>query len=130
MDNPPSLNGSNGRQSGGQFGPGNRFGRGNPHAQRVHAVQAVIRDETNDDDLRAIWRRLLEMAKAGDLAAAKLVLDRVLGKVRDVEPEPPEPGSDEPRRVIILDWRTRPPASDGAADEQPFNRLENGSREQ
>jgi hypothetical protein len=101
MDSLPSPNGSNGRQSGGQFGPGNRFGRGNPHAHRVHVIQALIRDETTDDDLRAVWRRLLEMAKAGDLTAAKLVFDRVLGKVRDVEPEPPEPGENEPPRILM-----------------------------
>jgi uncharacterized protein (DUF1800 family) len=108
MSNTPSPNGSSGRQSGGQFGPGNRFGRGNPHARRIHAMQAIIRDETSDDDLRAVWRRLLEMAKAGDLTAAKLVFDRVLGKVRDVEPEPPEPGDSQPPAVIIHDWRLAP----------------------
>jgi hypothetical protein len=108
-DAQPSSNGSNGRQSGGRFGVGNGFarGRGNPHAGRVYAVQSLLREETTDDDLLAIWRKLIEMAKAGDKDAAKTVLDRMLGKVRDAEPTP-RPDSDEPRRVVLLDWRARP----------------------
>ena len=48
------------------------------------------------------------MAKAGDKDAAKMVLDRVMGKVRDVEPEPPEPGDSEPPKTVLLDWRLSP----------------------
>jgi hypothetical protein len=36
-------------------------------------------DGVTADDVRTIAAALLERAKAGDLAAAKLVLDRVLG---------------------------------------------------
>jgi hypothetical protein len=34
----------------------------------------------SDDDLRAVVSTLVEMAKAGDLAAIRELLDRVLGK--------------------------------------------------
>ena len=50
---------------------------------------------------------MIELAKVGDKDAAKLVLDRTLGKVRDVEP-PPEPGDNQPPEVRIHDYRLKP----------------------
>ena len=100
------------RRANGQFTTGNRCGRGNPFSRRHHAAQKIIRSETKPDDIRAIWRQLLELAKSGDLVACKLVLDRVLGRV----PAEPEPLSDDTvtpaPRVILLDWRKGIPTSE------------------
>ena len=77
----PSPNGSNGgRNAGGRFAPGNRGGPGNPHAKRTAAIRGLLLDTITDDDLRAIIAKLVEMAKGGDLAAARELLDRTIGK--------------------------------------------------
>ena len=45
----------------------------------------------SDDDLRAIVSTLVEKAKAGDVMAAREVLDRLLGKAKiSIESEPPD----------------------------------------
>jgi hypothetical protein len=77
----PSTNGPNGgRNAGGRFAAGNRGGPGNPHAKRTAAIRGLLLDSVSDDDLRAIIAKLVEMAKDGDLAAARELLDRMLGK--------------------------------------------------
>lgn len=78
----PSPNGGNGltRTGDGRFAPGNAGGPGNPYGQRVAELRAALLDAVTPDDLTAIIRRLVEAAKAGDVAAAKLVLDRLFGR--------------------------------------------------
>ncbi len=48
-------------------------------AQRAVAYRRAFLDAVTEDDVRAIGAALLERAKAGDLAAARLILDRVVG---------------------------------------------------
>jgi hypothetical protein len=67
----------------GKFAPGNRLGKGNPHARRVAEWRAALFQEVTHDEMRAVIRRLLRMAKAGDVAAIKLLLDRTLGRVQE-----------------------------------------------
>jgi hypothetical protein len=76
----PSLNGSNGRTTGGRFGRGNPGGPGNPFARRSAQIRSLFLESVTDDDLRAIIAKLVEMAKGGDLAAIRELLDRMLGK--------------------------------------------------
>ena len=80
MNNTPSTNGSNGREGNGQFAPGNCGGPGNPHARRVAELRAAMLAAVSVDDLKAVTAKLVAMAKAGDLAAIREVLDRTLGK--------------------------------------------------
>ncbi len=80
MPEAPSPNGSNGRDLAGRFAVGNPGGPGNPHASRVAALRAVLLDAVTDDDLRAIIAKLVTMAKGGDVAAGRELLDRLLGK--------------------------------------------------
>ncbi len=91
MSTLPSTNGANGRGAGGRFTKGNPGGPGNPHARHVAAIRSVLMSAVSDDDLRAIVSTLVEKAKAGDVMAAREVLDRLLGKAKvavAVEPEP------------------------------------------
>ena len=86
-NSPPSANGQakgNGRGPGGQFAKGWKGGPGNPHAAEVgrHRARffASIRDDDVDKALEAI-RQVLEGGRDADkLAAARELLDRVIGK--------------------------------------------------
>ncbi len=64
----------------GRFLPGNPGGPGNPHAGQVARLRSVMLDAVTEDDLRAVTRKLVEMALAGDLKAVDLLLNRTLGK--------------------------------------------------
>ncbi len=84
----PSPNGSNGRDTGGRFAKGNAGGPGNPYARKSAQVRSLMIDTVSTDDLQEIIRKLVGMAKAGDIAAAKLILDRTAGRVADpVDPD-------------------------------------------
>ncbi len=78
----PLANGGNGRDGHGRFLPGNQaaVGRGNPHADRVHAWRSALAATVTEDDLRAVIAKLVEKAKAGERWAVCELLDRCLGK--------------------------------------------------
>jgi hypothetical protein len=76
---PPSPNGDNGRDGRGRFVVGCHGGPGNPLARRVAELRAAVLDAVSAADLRAIAVKLVELARAGDLVAARLLFDRVLG---------------------------------------------------
>ncbi len=80
MEDRPSRNGANGRDAQGRFLAGNAGGPGNPHAKRTAELRAILLDVVTDDDYRAVVARLLKMAKAGNLAAIREILDRTVGK--------------------------------------------------
>jgi hypothetical protein len=93
MSGTPSPNGHNGRAINGQFAAGNAGGPGNPRNRQTAALRALLLDAVTFDDLRAVVAKLVEMAKAGDLAAIRELLDRTLGKsIADVnvDIEPPQ----------------------------------------
>src|SRR5687768_17027406 len=79
MNKIPSPTGSNGRGEGGRFGTGNKYARGNPHARRVARLRAELLRAVTPADLRDVVLALLNQAKAGDVAAAKELLQRLLG---------------------------------------------------
>ena len=64
----------------GTFRNGNRGGPGNPFARRVAKLRQAMLEECAEEDLRAITRAMIELAKKGDKAAAKLVFQYTLGK--------------------------------------------------
>ena len=76
----PLPNGINGRVASGRFAPGNPGGPGNPHGKRTAALRAMVTEAVTDDDLRAVVAKLVELAKGGDLAAIRELLDRTIGK--------------------------------------------------
>jgi hypothetical protein len=79
MNNPPLTTASNGRGDRGRFGAGNKYARGNPHARRVARLRAELLRAVTPEDLRDVVVALLNQAKAGDVAAAKELLQRLLG---------------------------------------------------
>jgi hypothetical protein len=76
----PSTTKSNGRDKHGRFIAGNRIAIGNPHAKRVAQLRSSLLKSVSRDDVKEIIRKMVELAKDGDPHAAKLVLDRCLGK--------------------------------------------------
>jgi len=69
-----------GRDALGKFARGNKCARGNPFAKRVAALRAALLQAITPADVRAIIRKLIKQAKTGDLAAAKEVFDRAVGR--------------------------------------------------
>jgi len=76
----PSTNGGNGRDARGRFAKGNQGGPGNPNAQHVAKLRDGFRTACSVADVRAICRKLVAMAKKGNLMAVREVLDRTIGK--------------------------------------------------
>jgi hypothetical protein len=76
----PSPNVSNGRSSSGRFAPGNPGGPGNPFAQRVAKLRSTLLKSVTDDDLKQIVQAVVGKAKAGDMAAVRVILDYCVGK--------------------------------------------------
>lgn len=85
---PPLPNGDNGRDQKGRFAKGNAGGPGNPFARRIAAFRTALCQAITDEDIQALARALLDKAKRGDLAAAKLLWLYTIGKPSDsVDPD-------------------------------------------
>ena len=83
MSGSPSPNGRNGSErdpSTGRFVKGNAGGPGNPHAGRVGQLRTAMLDTVTAEDVRAITRKLVELARGGDVRAMKEIFDRSLGR--------------------------------------------------
>jgi hypothetical protein len=82
MDHEPSGTASNGERRGdGTFGKGNKFGKGgNPYLKRIKYLKAIVLTSATPEQVRAVIVRLGEQAAEGDVAAAKVYLDHVLGR--------------------------------------------------
>ena len=89
----PSATGTNGR-----FQPGNQAAAG--HSSRSQKLRYVMLEGISEDDVRAVVTKLVALAKAGNLGAAKLLLDRTLGKVSVGEPPA---GGDEPDSTTAIE---------------------------
>lgn len=84
---------------------GRPFVKGAPSAnpggrpRRIREIEDAIAQEVTPDRVVAILKRLETMALAGDTAAIKLYLDRVMGPPRPM-PDETEEARDELRRLI------------------------------
>lgn len=76
----PTNNGTNGRDPDtGRFEHGNTFGKGRPLG-RANVMRDAMRSAISDDDIRQVMRALVDAAKSGDIAAAREVLNRAVGR--------------------------------------------------
>jgi hypothetical protein len=71
---------SPGRDAGGRFAEGNPGGPGNPYPRRVAALRRALLDSVTEDDIKAIAKAVIEEAKDGNIAAAKIIFQYTLGK--------------------------------------------------
>ena len=80
--NSPSPSGPNvasDRDAGGRFRKGNPGEPGNPMARRVGKLRAALIRSVTPDEVRKIIAGLVKAAVDGDVSAAKLLFDRLLG---------------------------------------------------
>ncbi len=68
------------RDEHGRFIQGNKAAKGNPYAKRVAQLRSAMMDAVTAGDVRAVIARMIELAKGGDVAAAKLVLEHACGR--------------------------------------------------
>lgn len=68
------------RDAQGRFAEGNPGGPGNPHAKRVGELRVALLEAVTPADMQAVVKALVEAAKGGDVAAARVLFERVLGK--------------------------------------------------
>jgi hypothetical protein len=69
-----------GREANGRFAIGNGGGPGNPFARQTAALHKALVDKVTVEEIRAIVDKLVELANAGNLGAARLLLQYVIGK--------------------------------------------------
>lgn len=69
------------RMPNGKFAPGNNANpNGNPQLRRLAEYQHIVRETVTPSRLQRVLLRLLKLAEGGDMLAAKVLLDRALGK--------------------------------------------------
>jgi hypothetical protein len=80
----------------GKFRKGHtRPGPGNPHAKASNRFKAAIMGAVTEEDVQEVIRTLVREARAGNVQAARELLDRLIGK--------PETGTDLADKVEVLE---------------------------
>jgi hypothetical protein len=64
----------------GRFAKGNPGGRGNPVSRHIAVLRQALLNCVTEEDIIAITKAVIEEAKAGNMPAAKLIFQYVLGK--------------------------------------------------
>jgi hypothetical protein len=82
----------------GRFTMGNKGGPGNPFARQVAEIRKLLLSSVPGERLTKIVLAMVEKAEAGDVAAAKLVLQYTVGKPAEAV---------EPDRIELEDHRLR-----------------------
>lgn len=106
-DETPLPNGSNGRDEQGRFAPGWKGGPGNPLGKRMEELKTALLECTTAEQVRAVMEKLHALAVSGDVAAARVWLDRVFGRAPqsisfrpDIEPPDPREAVESIRRLL------------------------------
>jgi hypothetical protein len=84
---------SNGRDPRGWFAKGNRIASGNPINKRMRELRQKLLDCATEADIEELYRSLMESARSGDTAAARLLLDHLVGKPKETVEVSAEGGS-------------------------------------
>jgi hypothetical protein len=92
----PAAPPDSGRGPDGKFVKGNKGGPGNPFARKIAAMRRAFFDAVTEEDLAAIARAMIEKAKAGDVAAARLVMQYTMGKPAEAV---------DPDRLDEMEWQ-------------------------
>jgi hypothetical protein len=74
-----------GRDASGRFAKGNPGGLGNPNHRRSAALRQAMLDCVTDEDIQAVIKAVIDQAKEGNIAAAKLFFQYVFGKPGPVD---------------------------------------------
>jgi hypothetical protein len=93
------------RDARGRFAAGNKGGPRNPFGRRTAELRKAMLAAISGDDLQAIMVKLVELARAGDVPAAKLVLHYAVGKPTEAA---------DPDRVDIDEFQLYQEATTGA----------------
>jgi hypothetical protein len=80
----------------GRFAKGNPGGPGNPFARKTAQFRKVLQETVTDEDIQAAARKLIEQARAGDLAAIRLLFSYTIGKPA---------AAVDPDRVEVEEWK-------------------------
>ena len=67
------------RRPDGKFAKGCKPGPGNPEARKTAAYRRAIFEAVSIKDVQDVMRAMLENAKGGDVQAAKVVFERIMG---------------------------------------------------
>ncbi len=79
MSEPSSTNQGNGHDKDGKFAVGNKLGKGNPFASQVNKLRSAMLNAVTAEDMTALTARLLAQSLKGNVAASRVLLDRLLG---------------------------------------------------
>ena len=78
----PSSNGRHGRNNKGQFTKGNKISVGNKGNvnEKARELKKALIEAVCEKDIKAISKKLIDKAKAGDIPATKELFDRLWGR--------------------------------------------------
>ena len=78
----PSSNGRHGRNNKGQFAKGHKLSVGNKgHVnEKARELKKALIEAVGEKDIKAISKKLIEKAKAGDIPATRELFDRLWGR--------------------------------------------------
>jgi hypothetical protein len=65
------------------FAPGNKLGHGNPFAKRQLEFNRTLMNSVTKKEFRQIMHAMVMKAIDGDVNAARLVVERLCGKIKD-----------------------------------------------
>jgi hypothetical protein len=71
---------TNGRDPRGLFAKGNTIASGNPMNKRMRELRQRFLDCATDADIQDVYASLMESIRSGDTAAAKVLLEYLVGK--------------------------------------------------
>ena len=80
----PSQTGADGtgRLPDGRFAVGNKLSKGNPFSRRLAGMRTALLDAVGEDQLKRVVTKMVDLAAAGDVAAATLLFNYVVGRPR------------------------------------------------
>ena len=114
-DNPATNGTGDGRMSDGRFAPGNKLSRGNPIHRKMHVMRRALLEAADTQSVKDVFKKLFELAMAGDVMAIRLYLEYCCGK---------------PHQIIELGLSERSMNANRQAMEQAQRQLDQWNREQ